>query len=51
VEIEGNCENVRIPIRDDSQFSDFSRENADLEDSWLTRPGSGWYWFLHHPQN
>ncbi|MDZ8055463.1 MAG: hypothetical protein RMX68_000785 [Aulosira sp. ZfuVER01] len=47
IEIEGNCENVRIRVHDDSQSSDFPVYNPDLEDSWLTRKGSGWYWFLH----
>ncbi|BAY20595.1 hypothetical protein NIES2100_03370 [Calothrix sp. NIES-2100] len=51
IEIEGNCENVRIRVHDDSQFSDFPRENPDLEDYWLNRQGSGWYWFLHRPQH
>ncbi|OUL22614.1 hypothetical protein BV372_30375 [Nostoc sp. T09] len=48
IEIEGSCRNVRIRVQDDSQFSDFPIDNPDLEDSWLTRKGSGWYWFRHH---
>jgi hypothetical protein len=47
IEIEGSCQNVKIRVHDDSQFSDFPDNNPDLEDSWLTRKGSGWYWFLH----
>ncbi|MBD2203306.1 hypothetical protein H6G33_05070 [Calothrix sp. FACHB-1219] len=51
IDIEGNCQNLRIRVHDDNQFSDFPDYNPDLEDSWLTRKGSGWYWFLRHPQN
>ncbi|MDZ7957707.1 MAG: hypothetical protein RMY34_07350 [Aulosira sp. DedQUE10] len=47
IEIEGSCRNVRIRVPDDTQFFDFPIDNPDLEDSWLNREGSGWYWFLH----
>ncbi|OUL23664.1 hypothetical protein BV378_20815 [Nostoc sp. RF31YmG] len=48
IEIEGSCRNVRIRVQNDSQFSDFPIDNSDLDDSWLTRKGSGWYWFQDH---
>lgn len=48
IEIEGDCRNVKIRVHDRTQFSDFPVEHPDLEDSWLTRKGSGWYWFLHN---
>ncbi|BAY09047.1 hypothetical protein [Calothrix sp. NIES-2098] len=47
IEIEGNCQNLKIRVDDDAQFSDIPVYNPDLDDSWLTRKGSGWYWFLH----
>lgn len=47
IEIEGDCRNVKIRVHDDSEFSDLPDYNPDLDDSWLTRKGSGWYWFLH----
>ncbi|QIR39977.1 hypothetical protein HCG51_26920 [Tolypothrix sp. PCC 7910] len=47
IEIEGSCRNVRISIPEDTQFFDFPVNNSDLDNSWLTRPGSGWYWFHH----
>lgn len=56
IEIEGNCQNVKIRVEDDSQSPDFPVYNPYLDnyhpgfdDSWLTREGSGWYWLLHHP--
>jgi hypothetical protein len=62
VELEGNCREVWIRIqtadsfeagfpdfdpvdRDDYPHSDHDRS---WERSWLTRPGSGWYWLLRH---
>lgn len=51
IDIERNCQNLRIRVHEDHQFSDFPDYDPDLEDSWLTRKGSGWYWFFHRPQN
>lgn len=64
VEIEGDCRNVSIqvhdgssvPIRLDPQAYERWHEDYDWGDrpstndhTWLTRPGSGWYWLLHRP--
>ncbi|UKO97620.1 hypothetical protein [Nostoc sp. UHCC 0870] len=53
IEIEGNCRNVRIRVQDDSNYSDYPVDSPylddnhpDVEDSWLTRKGSGWHWLL-----
>lgn len=46
IEIEGSCRNLKIRVDDDSQFPDFPVYHPDLDDSWLTRKGSGWDWFL-----
>ncbi|MBE9052358.1 hypothetical protein IQ243_18375 [Nostocales cyanobacterium LEGE 11386] len=53
IEIEGSCRDVRIRVQDESDFLDYPVYNPyidgnhdDFGDSWLTRPGSGWYWLL-----
>ncbi|MBD2364304.1 hypothetical protein H6G36_24515 [Anabaena minutissima FACHB-250] len=55
IEIEGNCRNVRIRVQEDSNYSDYPVESPDVddnypdvEDSWLTREGSGWHWLLRN---
>jgi hypothetical protein len=53
VEIGGSCRDVQIRVEDDWDFpvNDpyFHNNNADFDESWLTREGSGWYWMLQHP--
>ena len=55
IEIEGSCRNVRIHVQDDSDSANYPDYNpyldddrVDSDDSWLTRPGSGWDWLLRH---
>ncbi|WP_414577314.1 hypothetical protein [Anabaena sp. CCY 9402-a] len=55
IEIEGNCRNVRVRVQEDSNYSDYQVESPDVddnypdvEDSWLTREGSGWHWLLRN---
>jgi len=55
IDIEGSCRNVKIRVQDDASFDDESVYHPDLDehhpnvdDSWLTRKGSGWYWLLRH---
>jgi hypothetical protein len=57
IEIEGSCRNIRIHVQDDSDSANYPVYNPYLDDdhvdsdnSWLTRPGSGWDLLLN-PQN
>jgi len=45
IEIERNCRDVNIFVDDYRDYTDIQEyRNND----WLTRPGSGWDWYLRH---
>ncbi|MBD2437626.1 hypothetical protein [Nostoc sp. FACHB-110] len=53
IEIAGSCRNVKIRLQNDTSFDDYpvynpylDEHHPNLDDSWLTRTGSGWYWLL-----
>lgn len=53
IEIEGSCRNVKIRVQDNASFDDYpvynpylDEHHSNLDDSWLTRKGSGWHWLL-----
>jgi hypothetical protein len=55
IEIAGSCRNVRIRVQDDSDYTnypiyspDLDEHDGELDDSWLTREGSGWNWLLRN---